>query len=129
MKSYRIVPGFPASELFLDSLIGVGSPDLECGFCGRMHYCPNYYNRQDDLLSQDDFAKQVLSEHTKDPDGVILHYDYDFNFGKELNGIVFVVDCPCNGLRLYEDFIWNNHNEISEFITERKTIRSLVVWM
>jgi len=92
-KKYRKVEGPPVSQIFIDSIShGVGSPDLECGYCGRIHYCLNYYKNTDDGLMN--FAEL---EKEKNPEGVVLHYDYDCVTGKKINGVMFVAECECNG--------------------------------
>jgi hypothetical protein len=48
-----------------------------------------------------------------------LHWDYDSVLSRELNGIKFVIGCPCNGLSRFEKFIWNERNAIREYLSKR----------
>jgi hypothetical protein len=125
-KEYRTDSKAP-SDMFVDSIgFGVGSADMECGWCGRMHLCPDTdYDPPDydDTNSiKDDrrwFAEYCEDERKKNPDGVILHYNTDGISGKQLNGINFVVGCPCNGLSRFETFIWQERNTIREYLKSR----------
>jgi hypothetical protein len=116
-KTYRKIKGEPASEMFLNSLPGgTGSPDMECGFCGRMHYCVNYYKNNGD---DDGFEAYARKQKEENPEGVVLHEDYDAVIGRMLNGMNFVLECECNGLRLYENFIWAERNTIRDYLRDR----------
>ena len=125
-KEYRKDDKKP-SDMFVNALsgYGVGSDYIECGWCGREHYCPDTeYNHYDDddcsaeqsMLRYRSFCEE---EHSKNPNGVILHYDCDGISAQELNGIMFVIDCPCNGLSRYETFIWENKNTIRNYLKVR----------
>jgi hypothetical protein len=107
----------PPSEMFIDSIstFGVGSAELECGWCGRLHLCPG----SDCSYDVDNWKSYCDEENKKGPDKVILHYGYDCVSGREINGIVFVLDCPCNGLFRYENFIWENRATIRNYLTAR----------
>jgi hypothetical protein len=114
------------SELFLNSLTGGGSHYMVCGYCGRSHYCPesdNFYHNDNDRNDEDDayahYLREALAEQKKDPEGVVIHYDVDFVEAKNLAGMAFVIECPCNGLSKYEDFIWNNKNDIRNYLKRR----------
>lgn len=110
-KTYRVIEGDPPSKEFINSLgAGVGSPRLACGFCGREHYCPDSPGISDEEKTSATYLHEV------DPDGVILHHNVDSVSANILNGIEFVVECPCNGLRLYEDFMWNERETIIKYI-------------
>jgi len=114
-KVYKSDPN-PPSDMFVDSIdFGVGSAEMECGWCGRMHYCPD----NDYDYDADEFRKHCEEEYKNDPGGVVLHYDSNSVIGKELNGLVFVVDCPCNGLTRFENFIWNERSTIRNYLTKR----------
>jgi hypothetical protein len=117
-KEYRNDDNKP-SEMFLDSLsgFGVGSPDLTCGWCDRLHLCPDasYYRDEEDG-SWKEYCKE---EYENNPEGTVLHYNCDCVSGHEMNGIIFVVCCPCNGLSRYEKFIWNHKNTIQNYLKAR----------
>lgn len=128
MKTYRTHDKKP-SELFLSSLPGGGSHHVNCGFCGRDHYCPDSDNLRWNSYSEDEkkeeeevvkeYLESALREQKENPNGVIIHYDSDFVMTKDLNGMAFVVECPCNGLAIYEDFIWAERNQIRDFLKKR----------
>ena len=114
------------SELFVDSLRGGGSHYMVCGFCGRTHYCPessNIYHNDEDKEDEENAYKNYLSEaleeQKKDPDGVVIHYGVDTVIAKDLNGMTFVLECPCNGLTKYETFIWAERDSIRRFLQAR----------
>jgi hypothetical protein len=94
------------SKMFLRSLEGVGSSSIYCN-CGRMHYAPNNLSNSD--------VDCALAEQKKNPDGIVINIEDDFITCKELDGKTFVEDCPCNGLRKYEDWIWGNRDVIREY--------------
>jgi hypothetical protein len=125
-KEYRKDNDKP-SDMFVDSIgFGVGSADMECGWCDRMHLCPDTDydppDYSDDSSIEDDrqrFREYCEEEYKKNPDGVVLHYDCDGISGKQINGINFVVDCPCNGMSRFEKFIWNERDTIREYLKRR----------
>lgn len=119
-KKYKIDSDKAPSELFLNSLQGCGNPDIECS-CGRRHYCPMYYDNNDDMcVSPDDgFRKDAENDKKSDPDGVILEYEYDAIIGREIDGKLFVEGCPCNGLTKYENWIWGNRDMIRRYLVSR----------
>jgi hypothetical protein len=117
MSKYKIGSPTPPSDLFVDSLQGGGAHHMNCGFCGREHYCPD-----SDSIYEDDaqaYLKEAREAYDADPEGVVIHYDDDGVESKELNGITFVVDCPCNGLALYEKFIWSDRDSIRRYLGSR----------
>lgn len=125
-KEYRKDDRKP-TEMFLDSMSegGIGSDELTCDWCGRLHLCPDYlpYSYNDSGFDADADAAHHRAyceeEHTKNPDGVVLHYDCDCITGRYLNDMLFVLECPCNGLSRYETFIWANKNTIRKYLKER----------
>lgn len=118
-KEYRSDPTSP-SNLFINSLQnGHGSPDMECGWCDRMHFCPtsDSYTRDEDGGKA--WEEDCVKQHKENPEGVILHWDCDSVMGYMFNGINFVACCPCNGLTRYETFIWSERNSIRYFLKDR----------
>jgi len=115
------------SDMFIDSLsgFGVGSDNLECGWCGREHLCPDtdYNHYDDDECSAEEskfrYRQYCEEEHKKRPDEVVLHYEVDGINAREMNGIMFVLDCPCNGLYRYENFIWTHKDTIRNYLKVR----------
>lgn len=121
-KTYR-TDEKPPSDMFVDSInYGVGSAYMQCGWCGREHYCPNadyeppYYGIDDDEM---EWRRRFEEEFNDNSKGVLLHYDIDGILGKQLNGINFVIGCPCNGLSRFEEFIWNERNTIRNYLRKR----------
>jgi hypothetical protein len=119
-KEYRKDEEKP-SDMFINALsgYGVGSPDLTCGWCDRLHLCPTAecYHGDDDGGAG--WQKHCENEYADNPTGVVLHWDYDSVSGQEINGIMFVVDCPCNGLTRYEKFIWAERDTIRRYLKIR----------
>lgn len=112
------------SKVFLDSLSGGGSHYMICGNCGREHYCPDSSSiydgdGEDDKGDREYYLQNALEQQKDDPEGVVIHYDVDCALTKDLGGIAFVLECPCNGLWKYENFIWNNKNEIRDYLKVR----------
>ena len=106
------------SQMFVDSLKGGGASSIYCN-CGRMHYAPSNLYDSDDEDDYTDMLNDALAEQKKNPDGVVINYEDDFVFAKDIDGKTFVVDCPCNGLTKYENFIWANRNAIREYLKVR----------
>jgi hypothetical protein len=121
-KKYRIDDIKP-SELFLDSLsgYGIGSTELTCGYCGRLHLCPDaeYYSAGGNAEEGDPHRLYCQEEYEKNTEGVVLHYNCDGVSGHEMNGILFVITCPCNGLGKYENFIWDSKDTIRNYLKVR----------
>ena len=119
-KTYRKDDDKP-SDIFVNALsgFGCGSPDLECGWCGRLHLCPESESYKQDEDGGSGWKEECEKQYKGDPDGVILHYDWDCVSGQELNGIMFVIDCPCNGLARYEKFIWAEKDTIRNYLKVR----------
>jgi hypothetical protein len=123
---YRKADNKP-SDMFVNALsgFGIGSDSMTCGWCEREHLCPDTeYNHYDDdectaEESRHRYRQYCEEEHRKNPEGVVLHDDCDAISGQELNGIMFVIDCPCNGLHRYEKFIWENKDTIRNYLKVR----------
>ncbi len=115
------------SDMFVDSIsYGGGSHNMTCGYCGREHYCPdsdNFYHNDDDPDDEEDayvhYLRDALEEQKNCPEGVIIHRNVDCVMSKDLNGMSFVVECPCNGLTKYENFIWENRHTIETYLKAR----------
>ena len=109
------------SEMFMRSLrgFGSGSPDMECGWCGRLHLCPESESYRGDDDGGAGWREECEQQFKENPDNVVLHWDWDCVTGHELNSIQFVDDCPCNGITRYETFIWNERATIREYLKNR----------
>jgi hypothetical protein len=106
------------SKMFLSSLSGGGSSSIYCN-CGRTHYAPSNLYDSDDEEDYTSMLNSALEEQKKDPDGVVINYEDDFIHAKDFDGKTFVVDCPCNGLRKYEDWMWSNREIFREYFRVR----------
>jgi len=106
------------SRMFVDSLHGGGSSQITCQ-CGRRHYAPGNLRNSCEENDYQDMLDDCIIEQSDDPEGVVIEYDSDFIYYKELSGNVFVIDCACNGLRRYEDFLWNNRDVIRKYLKVR----------
>jgi len=118
MKNPKDVDQKP-SEMFMEAMsgFGVGSPDLTCGWCNRLHLCPDASCYKDE---EDGSWKEYCEEEKqRNPDNVVLHYDWDAISGHTINNILFVDDCPCNGITRYETFIWGERNIIRTYLKAR----------
>lgn len=120
-KTYRTDDVAP-SKMFKDAIYqksGFGSDEMTCDWCGRLHLCPD----ADHHLADDDeglgWTKYCEEEQKNNPDGVVLHHGYDAISGRDFNGQLFVVECPCNGLGRFERFIWAERDTIREFMKVR----------
>jgi hypothetical protein len=115
------------SKMFLNALQGGGSHHMTCGYCGREHYCPDSDSVWEgdihlggtDPGDRPEYLADALGHQAKDPEGAIIHYNVDCVTTKDLVGIAFVEDCPCNGLRKYEEFIWSNRDSIRRYLKAR----------
>ena len=120
MKNSRDTDTKP-SEMFLDALsgFGIGSDHLECGWCARMHYCPDSDCNWDDSDGGISWKSYCEQEYNSRPNEVVLHYDCDAISAHEMNGIMFVLECPCNGLYRFENFIWGHKETIRNYLKVR----------
>jgi len=120
-KTYRIDDLVP-SQMFKDALYrqsGYGSDEMTCDFCGRLHLCPDadhHMADDDEGLSWRNYCEEAQKEN---PEGVVLHHGYDAVSGRMFNGMLFVMECPCNGLGRYETFIWAERDAIREYMKAR----------
>ena len=106
------------SEMFVSALKGGGASSVYCN-CGRTHYAPSNLYDSDDEDDYTNMLNDALAEQKKNPDGVIINYEDDFVYAKDIDGRTFVVDCPCNGLTKYETWIWSNRDSIREYLKVR----------
>lgn len=120
MREYRKDDEKP-SEMFINALsgCGIGSDHLECGWCGRKHYCPDNTDNWDDSDGGISWKQYCENEYKENPEGVILHEGYDAVSAHEMNGIFFVIDCPCNGLTRFEKFMWEHRDTFRNYIKVR----------
>ena len=102
----------PSDEFVLAFRVG-GTSIIECGFCKRIHYAPG---------SELDFDKKemqrLIKNREKNPDKYICHDEDSVSFG-QLDGVQYVVDCPCNTARTYEKLIINHRWQIVDYLKSR----------
>jgi len=118
MKEYRKDDEKP-SEMFINALsgYGIGSSDLTCGWCNRLHLCPDASHYRDE--EDGTWKGYCEEEYQNNPAGVVLHYECDAISAHEINDILFVIDCPCNGLARYETFMWNHKDTFRNYLKVR----------
>ena len=106
------------SKMFLKTLWGGGSSSVYCN-CGRQHYAPR--NLEDSYEERDYpiMLADILEEQKQNTDGVIINHEDDFIYTKDIDNKTFVIDCPCNGLRRYEEWIWNHREIIRDYLKVR----------
>jgi len=108
--------------MFLDSLQGGGSHSMSCGWCQREHLCPDNIYADSDRNNFDTYKEFCENEYKNNPETVVLHYDCDCVIAKDLNGVAFVLDCPCNGMEMlaeYEAYLWEYRNSIKQYFDVR----------
>ena len=104
------------SENFKLAVRHSSSCRILCELCGREHFVidSSGYTWEDGEL------EDLLKMSEKDPDKFI-GCDYDGVSWGTINGKQAVIDCQCNKLRGYEDFIWNHRYMIMDYFRRRMT--------
>ncbi|MFA5019516.1 MAG: hypothetical protein WC533_00275 [Candidatus Pacearchaeota archaeon] len=102
------------SEEFRQAVITSSTSDVECGFCGRMHF----YGCEDGEFDWDEGELEtLLAKSKKSPDRFICHeYPVEWGF---LDGKKYVPDCPCNSGSKYEQLFLNERFLIGRFLLAR----------
>lgn len=123
MSQYKIVEGPRASKFFLDAceVYYRYGPEVHCEYCGRTYYTVDD-NFSDTCLTEKD-ADIIYKEN---PDGYILDYTTDGFDVACFGGKEIIVNCECNGLRAYEDFVWKNKQSIRYYLKSR--IEQEAIW-
>lgn len=86
---------------------------MECSMCGRNHYALfSPYFEPGEL-------EAFQERHANDPDAYIEVQAECVHYGIVQNSIV-PDDCPCNGLRSYEDFMWSERDMWASYLMARK---------
>jgi len=98
------------SEWFKDAVIDSGSRVVTCDFCGRTYFAG-------DEPYEDDELEILRKKAAAEPDKYIEVCGYE-RWGM-VNGNHAVGNCPCHGLRPYEDFIWDHRYMIVDYLVER----------
>ncbi len=106
------------SKMFFKTLKSSGSSSVHCN-CGRTHYAPANLYDSDDENDYQNMIDSALEEQKKDPTGVVIDFDNEFIYAYTLDNKIFVENCPCNGLRKYEEWMWNNRQIFRDYIKSR----------
>jgi hypothetical protein len=107
-KDGRLKP----SEHFERAVCDNNSAVVYC-MCGRVHFSPSSGAIDEDELK--DFlrlAKRYPKRYFRCDDADTVHFG-------EIDGGMAVIGCRCNGLRPYEDFIWENRFVIARYLNGR----------
>jgi hypothetical protein len=119
----RHYDGPPPSQEFTSALQSGGGTQVTCSWCDREHYAidnNSMTGRWDDLQEGDEVFDggriEVMQLAKEDPDGYVLHYDCDAVYYSEMDSQVFPDECPCNGLRKYENFFWANRQVFKKYM-------------
>lgn len=99
------------SEEFLRALEhshGGGGCRAECGFCKRETYNPN------GGWDWNEGELEGLDRRNEEDSDKCIAVDYSVGIAY-LDGKQYVVGCPCNSARRYEDWIWSHRILIAEY--------------
>lgn len=105
-------PPFPPSETFVSAVTTSSGIVSDCELCGRTLF-------EDDETAGDwnDGELERFRQRAKEePDKVIT---MDKVHTGDIGGKHVVTNCPCHGLRAYEDFIWMHRHIIAEYIAKK----------
>lgn len=92
---------------------GCGAPSLDCT-CGRTHHAPD----GTDVEEAD--AARMRAEARAYPKRFVIHENVDAVTGVMINGGVVVDGCECNWLGKFEQFIWNEREQIVRYYKARR---------
>jgi hypothetical protein len=98
------------SDDFLRAVDGSGSLSILCEFCGRVYFCYRGDYDEGEL-------EELQSKRAANPDKYIE--TDDFTSWGTINGKQFVIDCPCNGVRGIENWMWAHRYIIAEYFERR----------
>ncbi len=91
----------------MDIVCDGGTPSVTCGFCGITHFAQS----EVDIESYREKAKAKPDKY--------LESDNDSIGLGQLDGKVFVWNCPCDRGAPYEAFIWSHRHLIARYIEAR----------
>lgn len=108
----KIFDSTPPSDEFMDAVRYGSGIVRECEACGRI--C---FEDDESAGSWEEGELERLRENAvKDPDKYLA---MDRVESGRMNGKEVVVNCPCNFLKKYEDFIWAYRHVIAKYIAVR----------
>jgi len=105
----------PPSEMFEDVVRHTGSMSVDCQLCDRTHFATYEPDGMD--WAEEEF-EELMKQHKKNPDRYVAHEEDMVSWG-HIDGKQAVIDCQCNGLSKYENFIYTNRRIIAEYLTAR----------
>lgn len=104
----------PPSKEFTDAIRHTGSLVITYEFCGRTYFC---------TWGHGDYEKgeleELMKQAEKEPDKYIEIFDDDAASWGHIDDKQFVINCPCNGARKYEDWILKHRWIIAEYFKNR----------
>lgn len=110
-KTVKKVSERKVSEEFWNVLCHGGSIRATCEFCGITYFI-------DDPTDYDEGELEDLQAKQKLYPNKFITLEYEPSLGN-IDGKQAVRECPCNSVRKYEDFIWDNRYLIADYLTER----------
>lgn len=99
------------SEWIEDVVCSSGTPVQECGHCGRVNYnASGEYMDEGELEELE--AKTQKNPDDFHPQGGEIRWGF-------VTGIATVIGCPCNFLTYWENIIWLERRNISQYLNKR----------
>lgn len=110
-KKYPIFTDKKPSDHFAFNVVNESGPAFDCELCDRIHFSVQGEHMEDGEL------EELLKKRKINPRKYIGHNGTIY-YGK-INGLQAVYNCPCNGLRIYEDLFWENMYLIAKYLKEK----------
>jgi len=104
----------PPSETFERVIQRAGSLVQTCELCKRVHFA----TAEEGVFEKGELA-DLRAKAKARPGAYIEDGSYDSVSWGTIDGQQAVIGCPCNGLRRYENFIWNNRFLIMEYLKQK----------
>lgn len=107
---YLIFSRTKASDLFLTSVCHGAGPVRDCQLCGRV-----WFDATGEFMEEGELD-DLLAKQKSDPDKY-HSMDQQIHDG-QIEGLQVVINCDCNGLKVYESFILDHQHLICDFLIE-----------
>lgn len=104
----------PPSEIMEGAITMAGSICITCELCDRTHFASG----EPDFFDPGELG-ELREKAAKEPEKYLEDAGSDSLSWGRIDGKQAVIGCPCNGLKRYEDFIWNNRHVISKYLEAR----------
>ena len=105
----------PCSEEFLEAISdGAGSIRGECEFCGT-----TYFDGSQGYAFNEGEIEGLRKAATEQPEK-FEEWDCGISFCT-VDNTTYVYGCPCNGPRLYEDWVWGHRWKIAKYLKSQAT--------